>query len=55
MREIGLHSGSQFDPAIVREFQRLMSARPDLHARATGTIMRARHDDDQPHLAESVA
>jgi HD-GYP domain-containing protein (c-di-GMP phosphodiesterase class II) len=55
MREIGLHSGSQFDPAIVREFQRLMNTRPDLHARASGAITRARHDDDQPHLAESVA
>ena len=33
MREISLHSGTQFDPAIVREFQRMMGARPELHSR----------------------
>lgn len=56
MREISLHSGTQFDPAIVREFQRLMGARPDLHARVTSHFSRPSHDDDdRPHLAESVA
>lgn len=56
MQEIAQHSGSQFDPAIVREFQRMMSSRPELHARVGVNASHHPHeDDDNPRLAESVA
>lgn len=56
MREISVNSGTQFDPAIVHEFQRLMGSRPELHARIAGEPRRRPHeDDDNPRLAESVA
>ena len=57
MREIADNAGTQFDPAVVLAFQRLMSSRPELHARlaTTRAASRTHSDDDNPHLAESVA
>ncbi|MBI5288518.1 MAG: HD domain-containing protein [Chloroflexi bacterium] len=57
MREITDNAGTQFDPAVVLAFQRLMSSRPELHARlaTSRAAARAQTDDDNPHLAESVA
>ncbi len=59
MSEIGRNSGTQFDPAIVAAFQRLMSTRPELHSRvAAQRVLERGHgheDDDNPRLAESVA
>lgn len=56
MIEIAEHSGTQFDPAVVASFGRLMAQRPDLHSRSASPLSPQRHlDDDNPLLAESVA
>jgi HD-GYP domain-containing protein (c-di-GMP phosphodiesterase class II) len=58
MGEITRNAGTQFDPAIVSSFQRLMASRPDLHARVAAQRALERghgHDDDNPLLAESIA
>jgi len=57
MAEIAKNSGTQFDPAIVVLFQRLMSSRPELHARIAARRLagNTHEDDDNPRFAESVA
>ena len=56
MIEIADNSGTQFDPAVVTSFVRLMAQQPDLHARTAGRRnLQRHHDDDNPRLAESVA
>jgi HD-GYP domain-containing protein (c-di-GMP phosphodiesterase class II) len=56
MIEIAQHSGSQFDPAVVASFQRLMTSSPELRARPPVRSARRSHgDDDQPMLAEPAA
>jgi HD-GYP domain-containing protein (c-di-GMP phosphodiesterase class II) len=57
MSEIAAHSGTQFDPNVVRSFQKLMAAQPHLRAQVGVAVSRRpRHDDDDgAMLAESVA
>lgn len=58
MSEIARHMGSQFDPSIVVEFQKLMSARPELKASAVRPNSRSRaseHDDEGQRFMGSVA
>jgi HD-GYP domain-containing protein (c-di-GMP phosphodiesterase class II) len=55
MTEIAHHSGTQFDPAVVGSFQRLMTGAPELRARPELRSRRRPGDDDNPRLAENAA
>jgi len=55
MAEIAAGSGTQFDPAVVVAFQRLISARPELRTRPAAA-RKSRHAGDfsaKPHPADS--
>lgn len=46
MREVHANGGSQFDPDVVIAFDRLMTARPDLHDQLGHHRMTSMHDDE---------
>ena len=46
MREVHANGGSQFDPDVVKAFDRLMTSRPDLHEQLAHHRTASIHDDE---------